>query len=72
MLDLTQLKPGDLITNLEKTYVHLILKLISKVDKYLTDEDTEVETADVLVLNERGNIEVDVLYSDLDQLATQD
>ncbi len=68
MLDLNLIKPGDLITNLEKTYVHLILKLISKVDKYLTDEDTKVETVNVLVLNERGNIKVDVLYSDLDQL----
>ena len=68
MLDLNLIKPGNLVTNLEKTYVHLILKLISKVDKYLTHEDIEVETADVLVLNERGNIEVDVLYSDLDQL----
>ncbi len=68
MLDLNLIKPGDLTTNLEKTYVHLILKLISKVDKYLTDEDTKVETVNVLVLNERGNIKVDVLYSDLDQL----
>lgn len=64
MLDLTQLKPGDLITNPEKTHVYLILKLMSKVDNYVAG----VKTLHTLVLDKNGNIIKDVLFSDLDQL----
>lgn len=68
MLDLNLIKPGDLVTNLEKTHVRLILKLTSIVENYSTHEDITVETLDTLVLNKRGDIVKVCLYSDLDQL----
>ena len=58
MLDLNLIKPGDLITLPERTYVHLVLELTSKVTHYDT----------TLVLDENGNIKKDTLYSDIDQL----
>ena len=64
MLDLNLIKPGDLITLPEGTYVHLVLKLTSKVTHY----HVGVETLDTLVLDQNGNIIKDVLYSDIDQL----
>lgn len=64
MLDLNLIKPGDLITLPERTYVHLVLELTSKV----TDYYVGIETLDALVLDQNGNIIKDILYSDLDQL----
>jgi hypothetical protein len=69
MLDLKLIKPGDLVTNTEGTYVHLVLELTSKITHYdTTEEDIIVETLDTLVLDRDGNIVKDVLYSDLDHL----
>ncbi len=68
MLDLNLIKPGDLITLPERTYVHLVLELTSKVIHYDTTEDIVVETLDTLVLDQNGNIIKDTLYSDIDQL----
>ena len=64
MLDLNLIKPGDLITLQEGTYVHLVLELTSKVTNY----HAGVETLDTLVLDQNGNIIKDTLYSDIDQL----
>lgn len=70
MLDLNLIKPGDLITLQERTYVHLVLELTSKVNHYDTTDGVTVETLDTLVLDENGNIKKDVLYSDIDQLVS--
>ena len=56
------------LTNSEKTYVHLVLRITSKVTDYDTTEDIVVKTLDTLVLDKDGDIKKDVLYSDLDQL----
>jgi hypothetical protein len=64
MLDLNLIKPGDLITLPERTYVHLVLELTSKVTHY----DVGIETLDTLVLDQNGNIIKDILYNDLDEL----